>query len=64
VAEKSTTFDWRNRADIAIIIAAVVASGTVITSGAIVAIGYVIGVPTVVFIRRPGTQESCPSQDM
>jgi hypothetical protein len=52
--------DWRNRANVAIIIttAVVVAvvSGTVITSGAIIAVGSVIGVPTVVsvvvFIRR------------
>jgi hypothetical protein len=55
-AWKSTALDWRNRADVAIIIAtaaiATVVSGTVITSGAIVAVG------SVVFVKRPGTQET------
>jgi hypothetical protein len=58
--------DWRNRADVAIIItAATVAAiifGTVITGGAIITIGSVIGVPAIVsvviFIRWPGTQET------
>jgi hypothetical protein len=58
--------DWRNRANIAIIIVtatvAAVFSGTVITSGAIVAVGSVVGVPTVVsvvvFVRRPGAHET------
>jgi hypothetical protein len=60
------TLDWRNRADVAIIITAVavaaVVSGTVITSGAIVAVGSIIRVPAVVsiivFIWLPGTQET------
>jgi hypothetical protein len=63
---KSTTFDWRNRADVAIIIAATVVaavvSDTVITSGAIIIIGSIIGVlavvSVVVFIRWPGAQET------
>jgi hypothetical protein len=51
--------DWRICADIAIIItAAAIVSGIVITSGAIVVVGSVVGVPIVVFVRRPGTQES------
>jgi hypothetical protein len=58
--------DWRNRTNIAIIIVtatvAAVFSGTVITSRAIVAVGSVIGVPAVVsvviFVRRPGAQET------
>jgi hypothetical protein len=58
--------DWRNRADVAIIIVvatiAVVVSSTVITSGATVAVGSIIRVPTVVsiiiFIRQPGAQET------
>jgi hypothetical protein len=62
VAEESTTLDWRNRADVAIVITAAavtaIVSGTVITGGVIVAIGSVVGVPTiisvVVFVRRPG----------
>jgi hypothetical protein len=56
--------DWRNHADVTIIIVAaavtVVVSSTVITSGATV--GSIVGVPTivsiVVFIRRPGVQET------
>jgi hypothetical protein len=58
--------DWRNRVDIAIIIAAAtvvdVVSGTIITSWAIIAVGSIIRVPTVisivVFIKRPGAQET------
>jgi hypothetical protein len=58
--------DWRNCADITIIIAAAaitaIVSGTVITSGAIITVGSVVGVPTVifvvVFIRRPGAQKT------
>jgi hypothetical protein len=58
--------DWRNRADVAIIIAAAaitaIVSSTVITSGAIVTVASVIGVPAVisvvVFVRWPGTQET------
>jgi hypothetical protein len=65
-AWKSTALDWRNRADVAIIIAAaaitVVVSDTVITSGAILAVGSIIRVPTVIsiiiFVRRPGVQET------
>jgi hypothetical protein len=60
------TLDWRNHTDVAIIIAAatiaVVLSGTVITSEAIIAVSSVIGVPDVVsvviFVRRPGAQET------
>jgi hypothetical protein len=43
-AWKSTALDWRNR--------------TVITSGAIIVIGSVVRVPAVVFVRRPGAQET------
>jgi hypothetical protein len=58
--------DWRNHADIAIIIAvaavAAIVSGTIITIGAIITVGSIIGVPTiisiVVFIRWPGAQET------
>jgi hypothetical protein len=58
--------DWRNRADVTIIIAAAaitaIVSSTVITSGAIVTVASVIRVPAVisvvVFVRRPGTQET------
>jgi hypothetical protein len=58
--------DWRNRADVAIIITtaaiAAIVSGTVITSGAIVTVSFVIGVPAVVsviiFVRWPGAQET------
>jgi hypothetical protein len=54
--------DWRNRVDVAIIIATVavaaIISDTVITGGAIVAVGSVIGVPAVVFVRRAGAQET------
>jgi hypothetical protein len=65
-AEESTTLDWRNRADVAIVITAAavtaIVSGTVITGGVIVAIGSVVGVPTIisviVFVRRPGAQET------
>jgi hypothetical protein len=54
--------DWRNRADVAIIIAAAaiiaIVFGTIIISWAIVVIGFVIRVPTVisiiVFVRGPG----------
>jgi hypothetical protein len=46
--------DWRNRTDVTIIIVATaiagVVSGTFITRGAIVAV--------VVFVRRPGVQET------
>jgi hypothetical protein len=60
------TLDWRNRADITIIIAtatvAAVISSTIIAGGAIVAIDSIVRVPAivsiVVFIRRPGTQET------
>jgi hypothetical protein len=60
------TLDWRNRADVAIVIAtaavAAIVSGTVITGGAIIAIGSVIRVLAVVsiivFVRRPGAQET------
>jgi hypothetical protein len=55
--------DWRNYADVTIIIAAAVVaaivSDIVITGGAI---GSVVGVPTVisivVFVRRPRAQET------
>jgi hypothetical protein len=54
--------DWRNRADDVIIIAAAavaaIVSGTVITGGAIIVVGSVVGVPTVIFVRRPGAQET------
>jgi hypothetical protein len=54
--------DWRNRADVAIIITTVtvaaVVFGTVITSGAIVAVGSVVGVPIIIFVRWPGAQET------
>jgi hypothetical protein len=64
------TLDWRNRANIAIIIAAAtvaaIISGTVITGGAIVTVGSIVRVPTVVsivvFIRRPSAQETPYSQ--
>jgi hypothetical protein len=54
--------DWRNHANVAIVIAATavaaIVSGTVITGGAIVAVGSVVRAPAVVsivvFIRRPG----------
>jgi hypothetical protein len=46
--------DWRNHADVAIIITAAtvaaIISGTVITGGAIIAVSSVIGVPVVVSI--------------
>jgi hypothetical protein len=46
--------DWRNRADVAIIITAVavaaIISDTVITGGAIIAVSSVVGVPVVVSI--------------
>jgi hypothetical protein len=48
--------------DVAIVIAAAIVSGTVITGGAIIAVGSIVGVPVVVsvvvFIIRPGTQET------
>jgi hypothetical protein len=58
--------DWRNCANIAIIIAAAavaaVISDTIITSGANVAVGSIVGVPAVisivVFVRWPGVQET------
>jgi hypothetical protein len=58
--------DWRNHADIAIIIAAAaiaaIISGTVITSGAIIAVSSIVGVPAIVsviiFVRWPGAQET------
>jgi hypothetical protein len=58
--------DWRNRTDVAIVIAdaagAAIVSGIIITTGAIVAIGSIVGVPAiisiVVFIRLPGMQET------
>jgi hypothetical protein len=57
---------WRKRADVAIIITTVgvtaIVSGTVITGGAIIAVGSIIRVPAIisiiVFIGRPGTQET------
>jgi hypothetical protein len=58
------TLHWRNRADVAIIIAAAAAIvfGTVIASGAIVTVSSIAGVPVVVsvivFIRRSGAQET------
>jgi hypothetical protein len=58
--------DWRNCADVTIIIAAAVVtaivSDIIITGGAIIAIGSVVGVPTVIsiviFVRRPRAQET------
>jgi hypothetical protein len=54
--------DWRNRADVAIVITAaavaVIVSGTIITGGAIVTIGSIVGVPVAVFVRRHGAQET------
>jgi hypothetical protein len=58
--------DWRNRDDVTIVIAAAavttIVSSTVITGGAIIAISFVVGVPAVisviVFVRRPGAQET------
>jgi hypothetical protein len=58
--------DWRNRADVAIIIAiaavATIVFGAVIIGGAIVTVGSIVGVPTVVsiivFVGRPGAQET------
>jgi alkylated DNA nucleotide flippase Atl1 len=55
--------DWRNRANVTIVIAAAavaaIVSGTIITGGAIISI---VGVPAVVsvvvFIRRPDAQET------
>jgi hypothetical protein len=57
--------DWRNRANVAIIIAAAavaaVISSTVITSGAIIAADSIVRVPTiiVVFVRWPGQETPC-----
>jgi hypothetical protein len=58
--------DWRNHADVTIVIAAAtvaaIVSGTVITGGAIVAVGSIFRVPAVVsviiFVRRPSAQET------
>jgi hypothetical protein len=58
--------DWRNRADVTIIIAiaavTAIVSGTVITSGAIITIGSIVRVPVIVsvviFIWWPGAQET------
>jgi hypothetical protein len=64
--------DWRNRADVAIIIAiaaviAAIVSDIVVTGGAIIVIGsiigvHVVGVPAVIsiviFVRRPGAQKT------
>jgi hypothetical protein len=58
--------DWRNRADITIVITAVavaaVVFGTIVAGGAIVTVDSVVRVPAVVsivvFIERPGTQET------
>jgi hypothetical protein len=54
--------NWRNRADITIVITAaaivVVVSCTIIAGGAIIAVDSIIGVPAVVFIGRPGAQET------
>jgi hypothetical protein len=60
------TLDRRNHADDGIIIAAAadaaIISDTVITGGAILTVGSVVGVPAIVsvivFVRRPGTQET------
>jgi hypothetical protein len=65
-AWESTALDWRNRADITIVIAAAAVAaiipGIVITGGAFIAVGSVVGVPTVVsvvvFVRRPCAQET------
>jgi hypothetical protein len=58
--------DWRNRADITIVITATtvtaVSSGTIVAGGAIVAVDSVVRVPAVVsiivFIGQPGAQET------
>jgi hypothetical protein len=58
--------DWRDRADITIVITAaavaVVVFGTIVAGGAIVAIDFVVGVPAVVliivFIEQLGAQET------
>jgi hypothetical protein len=62
--------DWRNHADITIIItvaATAIISGIIITGGAIIAVGSavrvpVVGVPAVisiiVLVRQPGVQET------
>jgi hypothetical protein len=54
--------DWRNRADITIVIAAAaittIVSDTIIAGGAIIAVDSISGVPAVVFIGWPGAQET------
>jgi hypothetical protein len=52
--------DRRTCADIAITAAPIAAiiSSAVITGGAVITIGSVVGVPIVVFIGRPGAQET------
>jgi hypothetical protein len=58
--------DWRDRVDITIIITAAavtaIVSGTIVVGGSIVAVDSVVGVPYVVsiviFIGRPGAQET------
>jgi hypothetical protein len=60
------TLEWRNRADIFIVITAIAAaaivSGTVIIGGAIIAGGSIVGVPAVVsiivFVRWPDAQDT------
>jgi hypothetical protein len=54
--------DWRNRADITIIIAAAavaaIVSGIIVAGGAIITVDSVVEVPTVVFNGWPGAQET------
>jgi hydrogenase maturation factor HypE len=54
--------DWRNHTGITIVITAVaiaaIVSDTIIAGGAIVTVDSIVGVPAVVFIGRPGTQET------
>jgi hypothetical protein len=63
-AYEPTTLDRRTCADITVDAAPVTAiiSSTIVTGGAIITIGSVIGVPIVVsvviFVGRPGTQET------
>jgi hypothetical protein len=48
--------DWRNRADITIVITVVVASGTIVTVDSVVEVPVVVS--NVVFIGRPSAQET------
>jgi hypothetical protein len=58
--------DWKNRADITIIITVAtvtaVVSGTIVAGGAIVPVNSIVGVPAIVsiivFIGRPSAQET------